>query len=111
MKIKEWQIEKLSHYTEFIEGRVQFWFNKKEISKLFLEIQTYINLLNKRYSDYELDYDFSWNYHSADLYWNRPLTNEEKFKVKLLKKEHNRKERERSKQYAIKLAKKYKLIK
>jgi hypothetical protein len=111
MKIKEQEPYPLNAYTNRIDGRVQFWFTKKELPLVFGEINDYIDILNKKYSQYQLTYDFSWHYSSADLFWSRPLTEDEKLKVKELRKEGNKKVREQQYLYAKKLAKKYKLIK
>jgi hypothetical protein len=111
MKIKEENPRELYSYSNRVEGRVQFWFNKKEISSLFLEINSYIEFLNKKYPQYQLTYDFSWHYSSADLFWSRPLTDEEKLKVKELRRKNREQIKAQQLSYAKKLAKKYKLIK
>ena len=111
MKIKEEQPRPLYDYSNRIDGRVQFWFTKKELPLVFGKINDYIDVLNKRYAQYQLTYDFSWNYDSADLFWWRPLTEDEKLKVKELRKESRKKLKEHQFLYVKKLAKKYKLIK
>jgi hypothetical protein len=111
MKITEDQPRKLDEYTDKIYGRIQFWFTKKELPSVFSEIDNYICILNERNPNYQLTYDFSWHYSSADLHWSRPLTSDEKLKVKELKRQHRVEIKELEKKHAIKLAKKFKLIK
>jgi hypothetical protein len=111
MKIKEEQPLKLNEYTDRIYGRVQFWFTKKELPSVFAEIDNYVCILNERNPQYQLIFDFSWHYSSADLHWSRPLTDDEKLKVKELKRQHRIEIKKLEKKQAIKLAKKFKLIK
>jgi hypothetical protein len=111
MRLKERQQDKLGAYSNSVGGGATFYFKKSEWDHVFSEIQEYINKVIRENSCYVLSMDFNWYSNGATFYWWRKLTNEEKDEVKRLNKIENASQKKKEKALAVKLAKKYKLIK
>ena len=111
MRVTERQPDKLGAYSNSVGGGATFYFKKSEWDHVFSEIQEYINGIINRNNGHVLNMDFNFYTNGATFYWWRKLTNDEKVKVKELNKIENSSRRKKEKAIAIKLAKKYKLIK
>ena len=111
MKIRERQPDKLSAYSNSVGGGATFYFKKSEWDHVFSEIQEYINGTINGNHGRNLNMDFNFYSNGATFYWWRKLTNAEKDEVKKLNKLEQSSKRSKEKAMAVKLAKKYKLIK
>jgi len=111
MRVVERQPDKLSAYSNSVGGGATFYFKKSEWDHVFSEIQEYINGIINRNNTHVLNMDFNFYSNGATFYWWRKLTNTEKDTVKKLNKLEKSSQRTKEKAIAVKLAKKYKLIK
>lgn len=111
MRVVERQPDKLSAYSNSVGGGATFYFKKSEWDHVFSEIQEYINGIINRNNTYVLSMDFNFYSNGATFYWWRKLNNTERAEVKRLNKLERSSQRTKEKAIALKLAKKYKLIK
>lgn len=111
MRVREVVPDKLVAYSNSVGGSATFYFKKSEWDHAFSDIQEYINELRKKNSCHTLNMDFNFYSNGVTFYWWRKLTSDEKKTVKELNKLERSSQKRKEKALALKLAKKYKLIK